>query len=70
MEIGVFKVWGNLICLNKVYIVVMDDLMMFFIDEMVSNWNCSVYEVFVEYFIEGNGVFEFLVIVFNMIGLG
>lgn len=69
-EIGVFKVRGNLTCLNKVHIVATDDSMTSLTDEMASNWNCSAHEVFAEYPTEGNGAFEPLAIALNTTGLG
>lgn len=71
-EIGNFQVRGNLShpCLNSAHLVATSSVMTSLNDEIASNWNCSVHEVFSEYPRTGNGSFQALAIALNATGPG
>lgn len=71
-EIGNFQVRGNLShpCLNNAHLVAKSSVMTSLNDDIASNWNCSVHEVFSEYPRSGPGGFEALAIALNATGIG
>ncbi|KAK5662579.1 hypothetical protein OQA88_8492 [Cercophora sp. LCS_1] len=71
-EIGNFQVRGNLShpCLNNAHMVATSSVMTSLNDQVASNWNCSVHEVFTEYPRTGSEPFEALAIALNATGDG
>ncbi|KAK0725328.1 hypothetical protein B0H67DRAFT_641769 [Lasiosphaeris hirsuta] len=71
-EIGDFQVRGNLShpCLNNAHLVAKSSVMTSLNDDIASNWNCSVHEVFSEYPRSGPDGFEALAIALNATGIG
>lgn len=55
-QFGEFRVRGNLDCYNKAHIVVLGEAIAGLTDTLLSNWGCSVHELFLK-FPEGPGEF-------------
>ncbi|KAK3942049.1 hypothetical protein QBC46DRAFT_310187 [Diplogelasinospora grovesii] len=71
-EIGNFVVRGNIShpCLNDAHLVATSPAITSLNDDIASNWNCSVHEVFAEYPRNSSGGFEALAVALNATGAG
>lgn len=71
-EIGNFQVRGNLShpCLNDAHLVATSDVMNSLNDDIASDWNCSVHEVFSDYPRDGSSGFNALAVAVNASGPG
>lgn len=67
---GEFKVRGRLQCYNDAHLVAGSDALATLNDGDVSNWGCSVHEVFSSYPTTGPNGFEPLAIARNAVGVG
>lgn len=68
--LGHFEVRGNLECYNDAHLVANSSALRGVNDTALSNWSCSVHEVFSAYPVNGTGGFEPLVIAQGAKGTG
>lgn len=69
-EFGRFAIRGRLSCYNDAHLVSTSSALSTLTDEALSNWRCSVHEVFAEYPTTGINGFEPLAIARNANGTG